>query len=68
MFASPTEGDGDDWTDMANAFSNDTHMEIRVHRALGRKRIAREFEEYANTTHANSSHGIEYVVYLTLYA
>jgi hypothetical protein len=44
---------------VADAFGPDAYMEIRVHRARGRKRIAREVEPYESTSHGKTASGIE---------
>jgi hypothetical protein len=62
-FATPDEEDGER-KDVTNAFDPDAHMEIRIFRAHGRKRIAREFEDYATTRHAKYGRGIEWVLCL----
>jgi len=53
------------WTDVENAFDENTYMEIRVHRAHGSKRIERQVEEYKNTDHGKSRRGIEWVNHLS---
>ncbi|KAH7402373.1 hypothetical protein DE146DRAFT_788060 [Phaeosphaeria sp. MPI-PUGE-AT-0046c] len=43
------------------AFDEEMRMEIRVHRAHGRKRVERELEMYGGTEHAAEARGIELV-------
>ncbi|KAF2106088.1 hypothetical protein BDV96DRAFT_625993 [Lophiotrema nucula] len=49
------------WKDVTDALDPNAHMEIRVHRAHGRKRIPRETEEYKKTEHAKRERGISLV-------
>lgn len=44
---------------VVGAFDQNAYMEIRVHRARGRKRIAREVEPYVSTPHSKGVSGIE---------
>jgi hypothetical protein len=48
-----------EWKEMKNTLDADTNMEIRVHRASGRRRIEWETEEYKETKHGKKSGGIE---------
>lgn len=50
-------GNGE-WKEIKNALEPDTSMEIRVHRASGRKRIEWDTEEYKETKHGKESDGI----------
>lgn len=45
--------------EVVDAFDPNAYMEIRVHRAHGRKRIARDVEPYEVTPHAKTVSGIE---------
>jgi hypothetical protein len=42
------------WKDVTDAFDEKMCMEIKVHRAHGRKRVEREMEEYKDTQHAKN--------------
>jgi hypothetical protein len=57
-FTAP-EQDGGEWKDVEDAFDENAFMEIRVHRAHGRKRIEKEVETYATTEHAKTERGIQ---------
>jgi hypothetical protein len=45
----------------ADMFDETARVEIRVHRANGRKRVERQAEEYENTQHARNEKGISLV-------
>jgi hypothetical protein len=47
------------WRDVMDPFDERLCMEIRVHRAHGRKRVERQMEEYKNTQHAKNAKGIK---------
>jgi hypothetical protein len=47
--------------DTVDMFDETARVEIRVHRAKGRKRIERQAEEYGKTQHAKNGRGIKYV-------
>lgn len=49
------------WDDVKDAFDEKMRMEIRVHRAHGRKRIERQMEPYSETRHAGNAKGIDLV-------
>jgi hypothetical protein len=57
-FTSPGENG---WDDVEDAFDEKMCMEIRVHRAHGRKRIERQMEPYRETRHASNAKGIDIV-------
>lgn len=52
------------WTDVADAFDEESYMEIRVHRAHGSKRVARQVEGYKDTAHGKNQRGIQWVLFL----
>lgn len=56
-FTAP-DSDGS-WRDVTNAFDHEANIEVRVHRASGRKRIGCETEQYAKTPHGAKPRGIE---------
>ena len=58
-FTPPTRKTGE-WEDVTNVLDAKAYIEIRVHRAHGRKRIAREMEQYGSTPHAKNGRGIRY--------
>lgn len=47
------------WKEVMDPFDEKMCMEIRVHRAHGRKRVERQMEEYKNTPHAKNARGIK---------
>jgi hypothetical protein len=49
------------WDDVKDTFDGKMCMEIRVHRAHGRKRIEKQIEPYRETEHANNAKGIDLV-------
>ena len=57
-FTTPDKVDGE-WKDVNDAFDAHAYLEIRLHRASGRKRVARELEEYKETSHGAQRRGIE---------
>jgi hypothetical protein len=57
-FTSPDK-DGSAWNDVEDPFDERMSMEIRVHRAHGRKRIERELEVYKKTQHGSVAKGME---------
>lgn len=57
-FTPPDREDGR-WKDVTDAFDKGAHMEIRVYRACGRTRVAREMEDFAKTPHGMTRRGIE---------
>ncbi|KAF2259252.1 hypothetical protein CC78DRAFT_621214 [Lojkania enalia] len=59
-FTPPNKRDGE-WEDIIDAFDQDAHLEIRVHRARGRRRVARETEDSTKTPHGSDGRGIELV-------
>jgi hypothetical protein len=59
-FAPPNKQDKSE-SDAVDMFDETAHLEIRVHRANGRKRIERQAEEYEKTQHAKTGKGIRYV-------
>jgi hypothetical protein len=46
------------WRDVADVFDETACVEIRVHRANGRRRVERQAKEYENTLHAKNGKGI----------
>lgn len=56
----PPDGKGE-WKSVEDALDEGAYLEIKVHRAHKRRRIAREagVQEYATTEHAQSGKGIE---------
>lgn len=54
-----TDSDDPMWDLGKAAFDEKMRMEIRVHRAHGRKRMERELETYSATQHASNARGIE---------
>jgi hypothetical protein len=56
-FTSPE--DKKEWNDVEDPFDKKMCLEIRVHRANGRKRIEMEVEEYSQTEYASKGKGIE---------
>ena len=69
LFESPENKEGKKFVERRSLFfgnvkksvGNDptAYMEIRVHRANGRKRITRQLEEFEKTSHALHGRGIE---------
>ncbi|KAF2651996.1 hypothetical protein K491DRAFT_605768 [Lophiostoma macrostomum CBS 122681] len=59
-FTPPDRRDGE-WKDVTDPFDMQACVEICVHRAHARKRIAREVEQYASTPHAREPRGINLV-------
>jgi hypothetical protein len=57
-FTSPSEKNKV-WNDMKDLFDGRLCMEIRVHRAHGRKRVEREIKQYKETQHAKLVEGIK---------
>jgi hypothetical protein len=57
-FTPPDRKDGE-WKDVTNAFDMKACVEIRVHRAHAKKRVARQVEQYASTPHARDVRGIK---------
>jgi hypothetical protein len=57
-FTSPNEKDNT-WDDVRDLFDEKMCLEIKVHRAHGRKRVEREMEVYDETRHAKNTKGIE---------
>lgn len=55
----PPDKKEDQWADVSDIFDEKAYMEIRVHRAHGRKRIPREAETFADTAHGINRRGIE---------
>jgi hypothetical protein len=51
--------DGSTWDDVKDPFDENMSMEIKVHRAHGRKRVERELEVYNKTQHGSAAKGIE---------
>ncbi|KAF1843124.1 uncharacterized protein K460DRAFT_418247 [Cucurbitaria berberidis CBS 394.84] len=49
------------WKDVTDVFDENACIEIKVHRAHGRKRIERELEEYKKTQHAKKGKGVDLV-------
>ncbi|KAF2850189.1 hypothetical protein T440DRAFT_116401 [Plenodomus tracheiphilus IPT5] len=49
------------WKDVANVHDETARLEIKVHRANGRRRTERVFEDYAKTPHAKNGKGISLV-------
>ena len=47
--------------DTVDVFDETARVEVRVHRADGRKRVERRAEEYKNTQHAKDAKGVRYV-------
>jgi hypothetical protein len=68
LFESPEDEDGKkriekrvlcfSTNDDVDAFDETARVEIRVHRADGRKRVERQVEEYQNTEHGKTGRGI----------
>jgi hypothetical protein len=56
-FTSPSDNDKE-WDDVRDAFDEKMCMELRVHRAHGRKRAEREMEQYKETQHAQQAKGV----------
>ncbi|KAF1979429.1 hypothetical protein BU23DRAFT_586619 [Bimuria novae-zelandiae CBS 107.79] len=54
-FTAPKDGR---WGDVENVWDEKARLEIRVHRALGRKRAERVVEEYGTTEHGKCEKGI----------
>ena len=59
-FSAPDYADGA-WKDVPDAFDPASNLEIRVHRASGRKRVGWETEKYLETPHGLNPRGIEWV-------
>lgn len=57
-FTSPDK-DGSAWNDVEDPFDENMGMEIRVHRAHGRRRVERELEVYKETQHGSAARGME---------
>jgi hypothetical protein len=55
----PPGSEGRAWDNLHDPFDEKACMEIKVHRAHGRKRIEREMEVYSKTQHAGAVQGIE---------
>jgi hypothetical protein len=55
----PTDKNDKTWSDVKDPFEDNMRMEIKVHRAHGRKRVEREMEEYSKTAHAQDAKGIQ---------
>jgi hypothetical protein len=58
-FTTPDGKNGQQWTDVTDAFDEKAVMEIRVYRAHGRKRVEREVEEYDETEYGKNQRGIQ---------
>jgi hypothetical protein len=58
VFTAPNNEDKT-WNDVQDTFDENMRMEIKVHRAHGRKRVERDMEEYEQTRHAKNAKGIE---------
>jgi hypothetical protein len=56
-FTSPNSSDT--WDDVRDPFDEGMCMEIKVHRAHGRKRVERKMEEYDRTQHGKNVKGIK---------
>ncbi|KAF1935643.1 hypothetical protein EJ02DRAFT_415428 [Clathrospora elynae] len=56
-FVAPDRKDKN-WKEAGDVFDETQRIEIRVHRADGRKRVERQAEEYGHTQHAKSGRGI----------
>ena len=69
LFESPENKEGKKFVEKRSLFFGDVkksvgndptaYMEVRVHRANGRKRITRQLEEFEKTFHALHGRGIE---------
>ena len=69
LFESPENKEGKGFVERRSLFFSDAkksvgndptaYMEIRVHRANGRKRVTRQLEEFEKTFHAKHGRGIE---------
>ena len=69
LFESPENKEGKKFVERRSLFFGDVkksvgsdptaYMEVRVHRANGRKRITRQLEEFEKTFHALHGRGIE---------
>ncbi|PSN67647.1 hypothetical protein BS50DRAFT_550590 [Corynespora cassiicola Philippines] len=57
FFSPPDRGDGE-WKGVDDPFDENAHVEIRVHRAHGRRRAPRQSDEYANSEHAKDERAI----------
>ncbi|KAJ4304820.1 hypothetical protein N0V90_000348 [Kalmusia sp. IMI 367209] len=58
LYFTPPDGKGGKWSDVCDPFDEEAHLEIRVHRALGKKRVARQVEDYEKTEHGTNERGI----------
>ncbi|KAF2875637.1 hypothetical protein BDV95DRAFT_603048 [Massariosphaeria phaeospora] len=57
----PSNRKNGEWKDVQDAFDEDARVEIRVHRAHGRRRVARQAEEFARSSHAQNGRGINLI-------
>lgn len=55
----PPDGKDQKCEHVTNTFDSTAHIEIKVHRASGRKRVERVAEEYETTQHAQHGKGIK---------
>ncbi|KAF2020412.1 hypothetical protein BU24DRAFT_469180 [Aaosphaeria arxii CBS 175.79] len=60
LFFTPPE-QGKIWNDVADVFDPDAFIEVRIYRASGRQRVARELQEYTKTPHPVFKRGIDLI-------